>query len=161
MKYLKSIVVLSFLFGFPIGSWYFLQTGLDWRRVKAKEHTVKGPAVDTKLLSLDQASLLKTTLEGKTTIIKLSTTVTPLDESLKKQFKDAYTFQWLNDTPTAHLTNSAVTKGMDYVLIDTSLNIRQTYKGEDKETITRIVEDIALLLPHRKSRDIKMKPQVN
>ena len=159
MKYIKSFIVLIFLVGLPAGSWYFLQTGLDWRRVKAKEHVVKGPAVDENVLDPSQVNLLKGTLKGKTTLIKLNSIETEFDEDLKVQFKDAFTFQWLNEGPVTMLTNNKVINGMDYVLIDTFMNIRQTYSGHDKETMTKIVEDIALMLPHRKAKDIRMKTQ--
>ena len=49
----------------------------------------------------------------------------------------------------------------DYLLIDTVGEVRQMYKGINEEILTTIVEDIALILPHRKSKDIKMKNQKN
>jgi len=37
MKILKTIAVLILVVGLPAGSWLFLQSGLDWRKVKAAQ----------------------------------------------------------------------------------------------------------------------------
>jgi len=48
-------------------------------------------------------------------------------------------------------------KGADYLLVDTTGFIRQYYQGTDKEALNFLVEDVALILPKTKTRDILMK----
>ena len=152
MKYLKSFAVISLLFILPGASWYFLQSGLDWRRVKAKELVPKSE-VSEKLSS--QAAVQKQ-LRGKTTLLKMANGDSELEKDLVEQFKDAYTFQYLKSSEL-QVMSSPMQIDYDYILIDTSGDVRQVYSGLDKATLTSIVEDIALVLPHRRPKDIKMK----
>ena len=162
MKYIKSIIVLTFLFALPAGSWYFLQTGLDWRRVKAKELVGKGSILEAVTMTPEDKALLSQKLKGKTSLIKLRKPQSQQDAELVRQFADAFTFQWVETATDLSIPKSTIEAlkydyEYDYVLVDTSLNVRQYYTGDDKETLTRIVEDIALMIPHRKSKDIKLK----
>lgn len=154
MKYLKSFAVISLLFILPGASWYFLQSGLDWRKVKAKELVPKSEI--SKQLSA-QASVDKQ-LRGKTTLLKMALGESTLDKDLIDQFEDAYTFQYLTSSQL-EVMSGLMPIDYDYILIDTSGDVRQVYKGIDRTTLTSIVEDIALVLPHRRPKDIKMKNQ--
>ena len=80
-----------------------------------------------------------------------------MDAALIDQFKDAYTFDtlWLSESESKLLQQTQ--QGHTYFLVDTSGNVRQYYDADDKSTLTRLVEDIALILPHRKSKDILLK----
>lgn len=158
MKYLRSIVVLIFIFALPIGSWLFLQSGLDWRRVKAKELLDKGSILEQIKMTSEDRILVGDKLKGKTSLIKLHEPLSEQDAELIRQFDDAFTFQWIESasgftTPIDGLEQLKY----DYILVDTSMNIRQYYTGNDQETLTKIVEDIALMIPHRKSKDIKLR----
>ena len=42
MKYLVGAVVFIMLFVLPLGSWYYLQSGLDYRKDALKELEPKG-----------------------------------------------------------------------------------------------------------------------
>ena len=152
MKLLKTITILILLFGLPAGSWYFLQSGLDWRKVKAKELAPKTEVSEI----LTKVPEVKDKLKGRTTLLRMKQNESQLDKDLIDQFKDAYTFQYLT---SGQVQLSPMQLDYDYLLIDTLGQVRQVYKGMDKETVTTIVEDIALVLPHRKPKDIKMKKQ--
>ena len=154
MKIFKTIVIVALLFGLPAGSWYFLQSGLDWRKVKAKELAPKSAVTEI----VNQRPEYKEKLTGRTTLLKLDQKHTNLDEKLIDQFKDAFTFQYMTG---ADMQFSPAQFDYDYLLIDTVGEVRQMYKGINEEILTTIVEDIALILPHRKSKDIKMKNQKN
>jgi len=158
MKYLKSLVVLIFIFALPIGSWLFLQSGLDWRRVKATELVDKGSFLDQISMTTEDKILVENKLKGWTSLIKLHEPTSSQDAELIRQFEDAFTFQWI-ESATGFTTpiNGLEQLSYDYILVDTSMNIRQYYNGSDNETLTKIVEDIALMIPHRKSKDIKLK----
>ena len=87
MKIFKTIVIVALLFGLPAGSWYFLQSGLDWRKVKAKELAPKSAVTEI----VNQRPEYKEKLTGRTTLLKLDQKHTNLDEKLIDQFKDAFT----------------------------------------------------------------------
>ena len=151
MKYLKGFAVIFLLIGLPAGSWYFLQSGLNWRKVKAKE---LAPKTEVSALLMSQGPKMEQQLKGKTTLLKLDQGENQLDRDLIDQFKDAFTFQYLN---SQKVQLSPLDLNYDYILIDTMGQVRQVYKGMDKLTVTTIVEDIALVLPKQKPVDIKMK----
>lgn len=154
MKYIKSIVVLALLIGLPAGSWYFLQHGLDWRRVKRTELS---PKQDLKTLDVTSEEMLslKSLLDRRTTLVTMKKDYASRDLDVIEQFKDAYTFQSLLKTDLPSSVQALYAE--DYLLIDTAMVVRQVYQGTGEKVITRIVEDIALMVPHKKEKDIKMR----
>jgi len=178
MKYLKGIGVIILLFLLPLGSWYFLQSGLDWR--KAKRETLKKKvrfmtAYD--FSNADKDKLFELSVR-KTNVVKTNGNLTDLDKSLIKQFQNSHTFQFLvisDGVPKPeYLSSKSVQRyfdpenqnakhdylqAADYLLVDTLGYIRQYYEGKDKSTLNYLVEDVALILPKVQTRDILMKRQ--
>jgi len=164
------------LFVLPAGSWYFLQSGLDWR--KAKRETLKQKVrfiTSHNFSNQDKDRLFELTAK-RTNLVKLKGDLTTLDEELIRQFKNTFTFQFLvlSDglVKPNNLSSKEVIKyydpenqdpssdifiGADYILTDTTGFVRQIYTGTKKETMTAVVEDVALILPKVKTRDILMK----
>lgn len=176
MKYIRTIAIMILLFGLPAGSWYFLNSGLDWR--KAKRETLKQKVrfiTSHNFTSADKDKLFEIAVK-KTNVVKLNGDVSELDEELIRQFKNSHTFQFLviadGAQKPAGLSSKEVKKyfdpeqqevahdylkGADYLLVDTTGYIRQYYTGTDKSTLNFLVEDVALILPKTKTRDILMK----
>ena len=155
MKYFKSVLVIMLLVGLPAGSWYFLQHGLEWRREKRTELVPKGNLLTDNNWTETQKQSLTALFKDKTSLVTLSNKYTDRELEVVNQFKDAFTFQALNNSNLEVPLNGLY--DANYIVIDTSLNVRQKYIGQGEQIITRIVEDIALLLPKQKGRDIKMK----
>jgi len=176
MKYLKGIGVIVLLFLLPLGSWYFLQSGLDWR--KAKRETLQKKVrfmTAYNFTNADKDKLFELSVR-KTNVVKTNGELTELDKALIAQFQNSHTFQFLvmSDgvaTPE-HLSSKDVRRyfdpqnqkakheylaNADYLLVDTMGYIRQYYQGKEKESLNYLVEDVALILPKTKTRDILMK----
>lgn len=160
MKVLKAIAVFILIVGFPLGSWLFLQQGLDWRRVKRAELEVKMDLKQGVPLSMDEKKAMMSVLDGSTTFVVLGESYSESDKAIIDQFKDAFSFQ---SKLQAEVSNSfgATFSNDDYLLIDTAMMLRQRYSGNHDSIYSRIVEDIALLLPKQKEIDIKMKSSNN
>ena len=158
MKIFKAIVVIGLVVGLPAGSWLFLQQGLDWRREKRGELEIKMDLIKDLTWSMEEQKDLSAKLTGNTTFLVLGQAYTENDEAIIDQFKDALSFQsYLDDDLNGSLSSHF--SGYDYVLLDTSVMVRQSYKGTHDTVYSRIVEDIALLLPKQKELDIKIKKQ--
>lgn len=156
MKYLKAVVVFLMLVGFPAGSWYFLQHGLDWRRVKRTELVTKSHLINDVEWTPEERQLLTSRLKNRTTLCVMKSAMANRDQEVYDQFKDAFTFQALleNELPAKVASQFS---SYDYLLIDTAMQVRQVYAGYHDSVHTRIVEDIALIVPQRKEVDIKLR----
>jgi hypothetical protein len=50
----------------------------------------------------------------------------------------------------------ATYEGKNFVLVDTSLNIRNSYSQSDEE-IRKLIEHVAIVIPRQKESDIQLK----
>lgn len=161
MKYLVSVVVFVMLFVLPLGSWYYLQSGLDYRKDALKELEPKGeffaPILDN------------TSLKSKTTLMHLK----PIEENviteIYGQYGGAQTFQLISiDKPEEDAVNwiqiddftansiSAANENAGFILIDTSGQLRNTYPA-DMKAVSKLIEHTAIVLPRIKEIDVKLK----
>jgi hypothetical protein len=158
-KLLSWIVLGLFLVVVPFISWYYLKEGLDYRK-KALSELIAKDSISVKIDSLKK-------LAGKTTLLlnKSSKDVTDLIPPIQEQFKNTVGFQIISfDTVPGivHLPENYLgqlrTKYSDqtFILIDTSLFIRNTYK-HDMDAVRKMIEHIAIVIPRVKESDIKMK----
>jgi len=161
MKIFKFLVVFFLIVVLPGGSWFFLQHGLDWRRVKAKQLVPKSELLKDIPWTEEEMQLVKNTFDRTTTFI-INGSIEESEEVIIDQFKDAYTFKarTRNELPQQFLAKLDMT-GVKYMLIDTAMIVRQIYKDNELSTINRLIEDLALITPQRKTKDIKMKTQTN
>jgi len=176
VKIIKSIAIIAVLIGLPAGSWYFLKDGFDWRKAKLEELAPKGTFFDAFNFNNEDKEKLFREITYKTTLVKVNEDLSKDDIDLIDQFKQSYTFLFLVMTedpkaredysskqPLRYLIPSTMTpsdtryKDASYMLLDTSMTIRQFYTGTDHETLTQIVEDIAVVLPRHVTPDIEMK----
>jgi len=177
MKYFKTILVVILLAGLPLGSWYFLKSGLEWRKAKVVDLEKKEIFLKAIGFSVDDKNKLYEIMAHRTNVVKKRGALSANDEAIIDQFEDAYTFQFLSldgneadpkggwtsksvvrfYSPDNISSNSTQIKDWDYMLVDTSGFIRQYYLGEDKQVMKLLVEDIAVILPRKKEKDIILK----
>lgn len=158
MKKLISWIALVVMLGvLPVGSWYYLKQGLDYRKGALQELLPKQ--------TLDGNDTILAVFKGKTTLwvldsAKAQTALSPI----KEQFKDAYTYQMAGSWKEhgmiyiPHLVKDSTISNRDYVfaLVDTSMHIRNYYTANEQDLKT-MVEHLAIILPNAKDKDIKMK----
>lgn len=147
MKYLVPIGVIILLFVLPLISWYYLSTGLNYRKDLEAVTEIKG---DIKELGISDTELFK----SKTTLLPLRPDLNPeLLTRLEEQFDKAPTFQLLTYEDFSRLSIYGDNwKEKSMALIDTSLQIRNIYDDFDKESVKDIVAHTAVTLPFVKSR---------
>ena len=153
-KLLSWIVLGLFLVVVPFISWYYLKEGLDYRKQALSELKVK---------DLDSLLILK----GNTTLLVLQSgkEVTDLLPPIQEQFKNTQNFQIVSFDqtsgfdylPIGYLSQlKSKYSNESFMLIDTSLRIRNTYK-HDMDAVRKMIEHIAIVIPRVKESDIKMK----
>lgn len=161
MSKLISWVVLGiFVVIVPLGSWYYLHQGLQYRKNALHQLKVKD--------SLDLSDSSNYFLKGKTSLIVLRNPDGLIGEHLSKiesQYGESYSFQICTvsaDTGRIGLNQdfvndlSARFAGKDYVLIDASGKVRNVY-SDTPEDLPLLVEHLAIILPRPVEPDIKMK----
>lgn len=151
MKFFKTIAVVSLLFILPGASWYFLQSGLNWRVDKRE---LLEPKISIEELLIDKS--YQSTYKDKTTLVILNSRDIEKEQVIKDQFRKAYTFQW-KQLDAEQFSDHMLIRGNDYMLIDTGLMVRRFYTGAHDSIYAHIVEDITLIMPRKKELDIKMK----
>jgi len=168
-KTYKFLAVTLMLVVFPALSWYYLDTGLEYRK---KAHQAMLPKGDlNELISAKRFTTdydLRATCDGSTSMLicrkdeKDDVTI----QRLFDQFDDANSFQvvLLNEkglTPLPefeasnfHVVPSTVNYDNEVVLLDNQLRIRSNHTFE-KQDIQDLVTYTALLIPRDVGRDIK------
>jgi hypothetical protein len=158
-KLVSWIALGIFLIIVPLGSWYYLRLGLEYRRSSLAE-----------LLPKDSISVSEDSLQffsNHTTVLSLSTADTDLAYmvSVQEQFKNSNGFRILfvdsvggfTQIPSGYITNVLDRyKGSNFMLIDGNLKVRNVY-NHDLESIKKMIEHIAMVIPRVKEADIKMK----
>ncbi len=153
------VVVGLFLVLVPLGSWYYLNQGLQYRKQLLKEMEIKST-----LNTLSDSSNL---LLGNANLVVLDNTkptldiVNNLNEQFQKSnrfkiiFKDSVgTYPYLPENYMADEWQNL--SGSTFVLLDTMMNVRNTYSNSMEE-IKKMVEHISIIIPRQKDPDIKMK----
>ena len=161
MKYLVGAVVFIMLFVLPLGSWYYLQTGLDYRKDALKELEPKGifesSAIDVNLL------------KSKTTLVHLKSVEQDVITEIFGQYGSAQTFQLMSiETPAVDKDNwitidaftansiSSANSDAGFLLIDTSGQLRNLYPA-DMDGVRRMIEHTSIVLPRIKEMDVKLR----
>jgi hypothetical protein len=159
-KFVSWIALGFFLVIVPALSWYFLSRGFNYRKQMLQEVTPK----DSIISKTDSLHLFG----SKTTVLILNkdSNTSFVVSGLNEQFKNVKTFQIV-----AYDTVSPIVKTMPtgymvevrqkysenaFLLVDTSLHIRNVYKN-DEVSIRKLIEHIAVVLPRWKEADIEMK----
>ena len=176
MKVIKSIVVLLVIFGLPLGSWYFLKYGYNWRKDKIEVLQPKGHFLNDIPWSEEEKTELYSSMFFKTNIVKVGNDVEASDELIIDQFRKAHTFQWLillpEDQKAPRISTKDVKKYVNvesifnqasdfssakYMIVDTAFQIRQVYNIGDEAELGQLVEDFSLSIPRKKDKDIAIR----
>ena len=180
MKRLKTIIILIVLFGLPAGSWYFLKSGFQWRKDKLESLESKGNFIKSIGWDENEKESLFKMMSYKTTVVQTKGKITESEQTIIDQFRKSPTFQWLlltRDTsanikysskdPRKFFTSNNFNNqsnpfaSSQYMIIDTAIHIRSVYQENDVKSLSKLVEDIALVLPRKKNKDIGVKKKSN
>lgn len=161
MKHRNAFTILILLIILPILSWYYLKTGMEYRKEALSELNNDAPVlryidIDTSILS------------GRTSLVEINNQIdSKLRKQVFEQFKEAYTFQYVGEKTTdivadnyvhspIHIKNDSILDAT-YIAIDTKGKVRNIYRLTDKESIQEMVSQLSILLPWAPERDIKQK----
>lgn len=158
-KVFTWITVALFLVIIPIGSWYYLNQGLQYRKNLLKEIEVKS--------EFDSVSDSLGLLMGSASVVVLQSTeeTRKMARQLQEQFDNSPRFNiYFKDSTEgfAHLPSGYMANewnslsGNSFVLLDTLMKVRNTY-GTDMESVKKLVEHITVVIPRQKEPDIKIK----
>lgn len=161
MKYLVSSVVFILIAVVPFGSWYYLQTGLNYRKDALKELEPKG------LFSADDFD--NSVLKSKTTLFQLKDVKEDVLTEIFDQYDKSETYQVVAvQKPTEVFSNwkvisqelanriSSKYDNAGFILVDTSMMVRNTYPA-DMDGVRRMIEHTSIVLPRVKEMDVKLK----
>jgi hypothetical protein len=158
-RLISWIALAFFILVVPFISWYYLKKGFDYRRALISEIVPK----DSIPSLLDTSFLFR----GKTTVFSKTgfTDNSVLVKGLEEQFQKVINFQLvtvdsltgLNIIPADYLTDFFGKYGANQlILMDTAMRVRNVYNN-DAQSIKKLVEHIAIVLPRQKESDIEMK----
>jgi hypothetical protein len=158
-KVFTWIIVGLFLVIIPIGSWYYLNQGLQYRKNLLKEMEIKS-GIDSQADSLGF-------LMGSANVVVLRSTdeTQKIAGQLKEQFDNSPRFNiYFKDSiegfaslPVGYMADEWNSmSGNSFVLLDTLMNVRNTY-STDMESVKKLVEHITVVIPRQKEPDIKIK----
>lgn len=161
MRHLTKIALVLLIVGFPLASWYYLNTGLEYRKTALKLLAPKG-VIDTK--GIFPASDFK----GYTTVLFSGDELRDDMLRIYDQYEEAHTFhmteltsdtvnqaKWEVKMMSADDINLLLDEHL-IQLIDTEMQVRQKYTTT-KEDITDLIEHIAIVLPREEEPDIVLK----
>lgn len=162
MKIITKFAVVALIILFPLASWYYLNTGLDYRKTALQEVKTKGK--------------FKFTSEVGSVHLKDYTTVLFADKNLDtemikiyNQYKQAPGFQMIEltrDTSTTkdwdqllvsqHVLDTIAQEENKIFLIDKDLELRKSYSNSN-EDFKLLVKHIAIVIPRDIEPDIKLR----
>ncbi len=160
-KRISILALFAILVLFPAISWYYLQTGLNYRKEALKDLATKGSFNHTKLGNI---------LRGKTTYIIAKDMVGKKIAKIYNQYKKVPGFQMISrDIPQIksdrwlHLSDEdkAILDeqyGKDMYLVDTMAVLRNYYDFSE-DNLRRSIEHIAIILP-RPTKDDEFKVKI-
>jgi len=155
-KLISWILLILFVVVVPLGSWFYLKKGLDYRKGALQELIAKD--------SLERSSDSLGLIFGKTTIIVLDSAVgTSITEGIRDQFKNTPGFQVVYKNGDDEQWPGSYLKGFfdkyqgsAYMLIDTSGKLRNVYENTDYD-LKKLIEHTAIVIPRPVEADIKVK----
>lgn len=156
MKYLRGLAVVFVIFVLPAGSWYYLQSGYNYRVGALQELEPKG-----QLIPLAKEKETKDLITDKVTLICLCEGVSDEDMTTLKNIEEKYDsrgFQVIrlaqSDADYQSLKNKY---GPDpLILIDIKRQLRNTYTLSPDD-IKEVVKHIAIVIPMPSRQKIKLK----
>ena len=168
-KNILGIAVVFLLIVFPIGSWYYLKSGFEYRVDALTELKTKGKLNPELVDSFD--------LHGSTLVIHNADMTRDADKtkinSIKEQYAESMTFKWW-DVSEANMESilsecywNSDSLGINkksifehaFTLVDTDMNVRNYYESPHDTSYNQLVKHLAIILPTKKDPDIILKRQ--
>ena len=136
--------------------------GLNYRKAALKELKTKGDFDPTVISQKD-------VFRSRTSLLQLKSDVKDYGVEIYDQYGKAESFQlwtkngnltkgnWYSIPDSSLQLLSKLYPDASYILVDTSLSIRNIYYGDPIDVIKDVVSHVAIVLPRKKEKDIKMK----
>lgn len=159
MKYFIASLIVIVLFILPLGSYYYLNSGYNFRKAALVELESEGPlfsSVDSEFLRTMKDSLMG----GNTNLIYLEVQKDPAHGNELQMINDKYDHRF--DFQVVNLSKNEVPElfrsyqATPLILVDSLAQIRDTYSF-NSEDIKRLIRHISILLPMDKRPDIHLK----
>ena len=156
MKILRGLAIVLVIFVLPAGSWYYLQSGYDYRLGALQELEPKG---QFGMLSLEKNT--PDLLDNKVTLLCLCAEVEEENLNTLDQLEEKYDsrgFQLIKLTELNDEYEKLKTKytPKKLILIDKDREYRRSYNFEKKE-IKELVKHAAIVIPLPSRKKIKLK----
>ena len=175
VKHLKTVGVFVVLFGLPLGSWYYLNSGFEYRKASLEQLSPKDSLSNSNFLyQWKYRDSLISILEGKTTCLFNGSDYSFVEKYVD-QYKDAPSFQTIifgsaSDVESDFISNGDVIyfnrpapifeNNAIIALIDEDGYVRNYYI-ENVNDLTKLIEHTAIVLPRKVTKDIKLKSDKN
>ena len=176
MRLVRVIAILALLIGFPALSWYYLQTGADWRKSGLDELADKKEITLPAVTSMNGDQIGEDVFSGKfivycdLDVAQHESTLQGLDEQFRSR-KDVLLVNlkavpngsdWLyidcESSDCAWLRQNIFDGGSaNCALIDSDMNLRRTYDLANDEELKDLVRHAGILFPIEKRKKIELK----
>jgi len=161
MRYLIAFAVVIMLFVLPAGSWWYLQSGFNYRKQILEDIQPK-----RSLVQLDENESGLTSVEAlfkdKITVFAAGTNIDSKKQDIidriaeKYGNRDYFQFKTMREIQEASVQSILSSHPDSVYLIDNDMLIRNAYSWSDDD-IRKLVEHTAALLPVPKREKISLK----
>lgn len=175
-KYLKSIIILIILIGFPLISWWYLRGGIEFRKDALNAMEIKAEIVPTIYTSQSGFTFPSEDYRVNTLFVVDEHSNLSEIEAYYNQFKntgevavyvynkqsgphndvDFSTNYYVLDSMDTFLSDKN-NSGFDIFLIDANSNVRNYYISGEKTSMNELVTHTAVLLPPTEKREIRRR----
>ena len=162
---LVFIVLLILLIGMPLGSWYYLNSGLEFRKGLEVETKVKG-SFDTHEMyksCLEEGSDFSVAFANKTVILgslnnKNIEALRPIKDQYEKvpNFEVCLIGSAIDNPDDFYSFLNCSYQSDDLILLNNKMEIIDHYSTEEL-SLKKLIQHVAVVLPRAKSRDIVVK----
>ena len=168
MRYLVASAVVLMLIGAPLGSYFYLRSGLAYR-LDSQEQLSPKEVSKAVLESIERvrsdktATLIHTASDGLQSDVDL---LSQIDDRIVDRdhfeiisFSDPSKFGDLRDI--RFIQDSSLFKGFQqrFILIDSAGVVRNTYKA-DRDIAKVLIRHLAVVIPLPKHRDIRLRREL-
>jgi len=157
----NKVLVFILLAIVPLGSWYYLRTGLDYRKDALKELEAKFNISD-KCRGLSYTKGFTTVLLDPSKTAGKTTEIDSFHNVLLTKFDDVPKLNIISlqddllNSEHQVFTSCMSTGTKAITLIDTSGQVRMEYDGS-LNSFGKVIEHLAIVLPRQEEKDIKTK----
>ena len=168
MKYLIASAVVLMLIGAPIGSYFYLKSGLKYRlesqeQLAPKEVSQAVSSAIEQVRTEKTAALIHTASDNKESDIKLmmeiDDRIVDRDHFELISFSDPASFGKVRDIRFIDDPNQFGAYDQRFVLVDSAGVVRNTYTADD-DISKELIRHLAVVIPLPKHRDIRLRREL-